>query len=116
MTDRSQSSSTDDPALEPALRQLLEAAQPITDDPTGTYTVPAQGPDTPAYTIEITAKSPADSAQTTHRISYCLDCDWQVSTADYPAQAVSTQVLDHALETGHDIESTERTARSAADD
>lgn len=115
MTDRSQPSTPDDSAVATALRQLFEAAQPITDDPTGIYTIPAQGPDTPAYTIEITAAS-TDSAQTTYRVSYCLDCEWRVSTADHPADEVSTQMLYHALETGHDIESTERPAHSASDD
>jgi hypothetical protein len=92
--------------LETALEQLIEAVQAATDDPAGTYTVPARNADRPAYTVEITTQPTTDESQTTTtRVSYCCECGWRVSTADYPSQEVSSRAVQHAVETGHDIES-----------
>lgn len=68
---------------------------------------PARAADQAAYTVEITvAATPAArrGQQPTH--SYCLDCDWTVSTAAYPREEVTDRMVRHAVETGHDIEST----------
>ncbi|WMT07541.1 hypothetical protein NP511_00715 [Natrinema thermotolerans] len=37
---------------------------------------------------------------------YCLECDWQVSTADgYTEKEVSKEAIDHFVETGHTVDS-----------
>ncbi|WP_187432919.1 hypothetical protein [Natronococcus pandeyae] len=37
---------------------------------------------------------------------YCLDCDWQLSTADgYTEEEVSKQAIEHFVETGHTVDS-----------
>ena len=37
---------------------------------------------------------------------YCLECDWQLSTADgYTEPEVSKKAIDHFVETGHTVES-----------
>lgn len=97
----------DDPAIAMALERLLLAAQPPDGDPTGTYTVPAHGSDRPTYTVAITAESTADdsSQATASRVSYCLDCEWSVSSANYSAQEMNVRIIEHAVETGHEIES-----------
>lgn len=110
--------------FETALTQLLHTAQTTDSDPQGTYTVPAPDEDNPAYTVEITAAAIADERSQQRHESYCLECDWTVSTADYPRAEVTRRIVDHAVETGHDIESTERpiltetdsTDRSTSDD
>jgi predicted small metal-binding protein len=35
--------------------------------------------------------------------AYCLDCDWTAST--HSSAALSSRLLDHALESGHDVDS-----------
>ncbi|OAQ52557.1 hypothetical protein HTG_13110 [Natrinema mahii] len=37
---------------------------------------------------------------------YCLECDWQASTADgYTEKEVSEAAIDHFVETGHTVDS-----------
>jgi predicted small metal-binding protein len=106
MTDITYLADADHNTLETALEQLIETAQVPNDDPTGTYTVPARNADRPAYTVEITTKPTTDESQATaNRVSYCCECGWRVTTADYSSQEVSSRAVKHAVETGHDIES-----------
>lgn len=108
MNDSPSPPDADHTTLETALEQLIAAAQTQTDEPAGTYTVPGDST-SPAYTVEITAQPTADDTDTSaHRVSYCVECEWRVSTADYASQAVSSQAVEHAIETGHDIESAAR--------
>lgn len=95
-------------SFETALTQLLHSVQTTDGDPQGTYTLPAPDEDQPAYTVEITVAATADERPQQHHESYCLQCDWAVSTAEYSRGDVSRRLVDHAVETGHDIESTER--------
>jgi predicted small metal-binding protein len=95
-------------SFETALRQLLHTAQTTDGDPEGTYTLPAPDEDHPAYTVEITVAATADERPQQRHESYCLECDWSASTAEYSRAEVSRRMVDHAVETGHDIESTER--------
>lgn len=37
--------------------------------------------------------------------SICCDCDWMVSTTHYSRQDLTRHLVDHAVATGHDIES-----------
>ena len=60
MNDTIYPTDADHTPVETALEQLIAAAQTTTDDPAGTYTVPARGSDGPAYTVEITAQPTAD--------------------------------------------------------
>jgi predicted small metal-binding protein len=92
-------------SFETALKQLLHTAQTTEGDPQGTYTVPAPDEDHPAYTVEITVAATADERSQRRQYSYCLECDWTVSTAEYPRADVSRRLVDHATETDHDIES-----------
>jgi predicted small metal-binding protein len=101
-------------SFETALTQLLQTAQTTEDDPEGTYTLPAPDEDHPAYTVEITKTTADERAQQRHE-SYCLECDWSVSTAEYPRAEVSQRLVDHAVETGHDIESIERALPTETD-
>ena len=39
-----------------------------------------------------------------HR-NYCVTCEWSASTENYSNQEVASQAVEHAVETGHDIES-----------
>jgi predicted small metal-binding protein len=111
-------------SFETALTQLLHTAQTTEGDPRGTYTLPAPDEDHPAYTVEITVAATADERPQQRHESYCLECDWSVSTTEYPRAEVSRRLVDHAVETGHDIESTERpiltetdgTSRPVSDD
>jgi hypothetical protein len=103
-------------SFETALKQLLHTAQTTGDDPQGTYTLPAPDEEHSAYTVEITVAATADERTQQRHYSYCLDCDWTVSTAEYPRADVSRRMVDHATETGHDIESTERAAPTETDD
>jgi hypothetical protein len=106
MTDITYPADADHNTLETALEKLIEAAQTSNDDPTGTYTVPARNSGRPAYTVEITTRPTTNGDQTTaNRVSYCCECGWRASTADYPSQEVSSRAVKHAVETGHDIES-----------
>jgi hypothetical protein len=95
-------------SFETALKQLLHTAQTTEGDPQGTYTLPAPDEDHPTYTVEITVAATADEPPQQCHESYCLECDWTVSTAEYSRADVTRRMVDHAVETGHDIESTER--------
>jgi hypothetical protein len=95
-------------SFETALKQLLHTAQPTDGDLQGTYTLPAADEANPAYTVEITVAATADERAQQRHESYCLQCDWSVSTAEYSRADVSRRLVEHAVETGHDIESTER--------
>jgi predicted small metal-binding protein len=109
MTESTYPADADHNTLETALEQLIEAAQTANDDPTGTYTVPARNANGPAYTVEITTQPSTDENQmTANRVSYCCECGWRASTADYSSQEVSSRAVQHAVETGHDIESDRR--------
>lgn len=109
MTEKTSLTDADPTPVETALERLIEATQTTTGDPTGTYTVPIRGPDKSSYAVTITAKSLDDeSGYTTDRVSYCLDCEWSVSTDDYPYTEVNSRLVTHVLETGHDIESADK--------
>jgi predicted small metal-binding protein len=95
-------------SFETALTQLLHSVQTTDGDPRGTYTLPAPDEDHPAYTVEITVAATADERPQQRHESYCLECDWSASTAEYSRADVSRRLVDHAVETGHDMESTKR--------
>lgn len=117
MNDTTDLTAVDHPTLETVLEQFITAVQTTTDDPAGTYTVPTRDSEKPAYSVEITAQpSVDDTGQTpTTRVSYCRECEWRVSTADYSSQEVSSQAVEHAVETGHDIESADRVDMTGLD-
>lgn len=92
-------------SFEAALKRFLDTVHGNGCDLQGTYTVPSPATEVEAYTVEITAEPLADGHDQEIRHSYCLDCEWSVSTAEYPEQEVSSLVVDHAVETGHDIDS-----------
>jgi hypothetical protein len=102
-------------SFETALTQLLHTAQLTDGDPQGTYILPAPDEDHPTYTVEITVAATADERPQPRHESYCLQCDWAVSTAEYSRTDVNRRLVDHAVETGHDIESTERSSLSETD-
>jgi predicted small metal-binding protein len=99
---------TQDPCdIAPVLTDLLHTVETNNCDPTGTYTLPARAAEQPAYTVEITvAATPADRRSQPDKHSYCLDCEWTASTTEHPHAEVTTRMVRHATETGHDIEST----------
>lgn len=37
---------------------------------------------------------------------YCCECSWSVSSAEYTRQERNALIIEHALDTGHDIDST----------
>jgi predicted small metal-binding protein len=39
------------------------------------------------------------------RRSYCLDCDWSATSRNRSRQELTSLVVEHATEYGHDIES-----------
>ena len=90
--------------VETALTYLLHTAIANGEDPQGTYTLPATNGE-PAYTVEITETTVDETRSRRGHHSYCLHCDWTVSTAEYPRAEVSQRMVNHAVETGHDIES-----------
>jgi hypothetical protein len=93
--------------LETALTDLLHTATAQGEDPQGTYTVPATD-GRPAYTVEITEIPAAERQSRREQHSYCLHCNWSVSTDEYSRAEMNTQLVQHAIETGHDIESLQR--------
>lgn len=54
--------------------------------------------------------------------SYCLDCKWEFSVVEHSIEERTKAMIDHALSTGHDIDSitqtdgTERNERWSASD
>jgi hypothetical protein len=93
-------------SFETELKELLQTAHTHGDDPQGTYTLPVSAEGEPAYTVEITAESTAADEDTDEiKHSYCLDCGWSVSTAECPSQEISSLIVQHAVEAGHDIDS-----------
>lgn len=92
-------------SFEVALKRFLDTVPGSECDLQGTYTVPSSGTESGAYTVEITVEPTADGHNQEIRHSYCLDCEWSVSTAEYTEQEVSSRVVHHAVETGHDIDS-----------
>jgi hypothetical protein len=36
---------------------------------------------------------------------YCTECEWVVSSEGYTTAALAEQAIEHAVETGHDIDS-----------
>ncbi|ELY67931.1 hypothetical protein [Natrinema versiforme] len=50
-------------------------------------------------------------------MKYCLDCDWSLNAADEPSQRDRSQAaIDHHVETGHTIDSSESIVRPTAPD
>jgi predicted small metal-binding protein len=39
------------------------------------------------------------------KISYCCECSWAASAEDHPREELNALIVEHAVETGHDIES-----------
>ena len=90
--------------VETALTDLLQSATANGEDPAGTYTLPATD-EKPAYTVEITVTTTDETQSRRGQHCYCLHCKWSVSTAEYPRDEVNRRLVNHAVETGHDIES-----------
>lgn len=101
--------------FETALTHLLHTEHTTDGEPQGSYTLPALGDDLPAYTVEITVAATADERPQQHHENYCLQCDWSVSTAEYPREELNRRMIRHRGETGHDIESTERSILTETD-
>lgn len=36
---------------------------------------------------------------------YCVDCEWAISLEHHSREELTAQAVEHAVETGHDIES-----------
>lgn len=50
-------------------------------------------------------------------MKYCLDCDWSLNAADEPSQRDRSQAaIDHHVDTGHTIDSSESIVRPATPD
>jgi hypothetical protein len=50
-------------------------------------------------------------------MKYCLDCDWYLNAADEPSQrARSRAAIDHHVDTGHAIDSSESVIRPTTPD
>ncbi|MDS0476442.1 hypothetical protein [Natrinema sp. 1APR25-10V2] len=50
-------------------------------------------------------------------MKYCLDCDWCVDSTDLPSQrARSRAAIEHHVETGHAIDSSESLVRPTTPD
>ena len=96
---------SDSHSFEVALKRFLDTARGNECDPQGTYTVPTPASEGRAYTVEITVEPTANGYDREIRHSQCLDCEWSVNTAEYPEQETSSRVVRHAVETGHDIDS-----------
>lgn len=95
-----------DGTFEMNLCQLIREARTTDIDLSGTYSVPALGSTTPAYTVTIApgiTDPPADEPRL--KRSYCCECEWTASTAEYTIQELSARAVEHAVETGHDIDS-----------
>jgi hypothetical protein len=92
--------------LETALTDLLHTATAQGEAPQGTYTVPAADGES-AYTVEIATISANTNERQARREqhSYCLHCDWSVSTDECSRAEMNTRLVQHAIETDHDIES-----------
>lgn len=99
-------------SFETALGQFLHRVQTTEGDPQGTYTLPAPDTERPAYTVEITTTTADERQARQGQHSYCLHCDWTVSTAELPRDEVSQQMVRHAVETGHDIDSVRQCERA----
>ena len=39
------------------------------------------------------------------RQGYCLECSWRASTADHTREELTDLLVEHAVETGHDVDS-----------
>lgn len=48
--------------------------------------------------------------------SYCLDCDWEISAAEYTTTERTAAMIDHAITTDHDIESITQCDEGASTD
>jgi hypothetical protein len=105
MTIKNDPTHSDSHSFEVALKRLLDRARGNECDPQGTYTVPTPASEGGAYTVEITVEPTADGYNQEIRHSQCLDCEWSVNTAEYPPRETSSRVVRHAVETGHDIDS-----------
>lgn len=46
-------------------------------------------------------------------MNYCIHCEWSANTEDYTRSELSRAAVEHAVETGHDIESPESRDRSS---
>jgi hypothetical protein len=92
--------------FETALTHLLHTEHTTDGDPQGSYTLSALGDDLPAYTVDIAVAASGDDRHPQNRYHrYCLECDWTVSTAEYPREELNRRMIRHWGETGHDIES-----------
>jgi hypothetical protein len=38
------------------------------------------------------------------RRAYCLDCDWTANTTTHSRHDLTSLLLDHALDSGHDVD------------
>lgn len=47
--------------------------------------------------------------------SYCLDCEWEISATDYTADERTAAMVDHAIDTGHDVDSITRAGGADGD-
>ncbi len=47
--------------------------------------------------------------------SYCLDCEWEISATDYTADERTAAMIDHAIDTGHDVDSITRAEGADSD-
>lgn len=46
-------------------------------------------------------------------MNYCIHCEWSAGTGDYTRSELSRAAIEHAVETGHDIESLESHGRTS---
>ncbi|AGB30499.1 hypothetical protein C488_07052 [Natrinema pellirubrum DSM 15624] len=49
-------------------------------------------------------------------MKYCLDCDWHTAAADSDQRDRSRAAIDHYVETGHTIDSSESLVRPTTPD
>lgn len=48
--------------------------------------------------------------------SYCLECEWEISGTDYTADERTAAMIDHAVDTGHDVDSITRAEGANSDE
>lgn len=48
--------------------------------------------------------------------SHCLDCEWEISATDSTTDERTAAMIDHAVTTGHDIESITRADATDGDE
>jgi hypothetical protein len=52
-----------------------------------------------------TPKKNTFGMNTLTKVSYCCECSWSANAEDHTREELNALIVEHAVETGHDIES-----------